>query len=184
MTLDADRTTGGVLMMWDRRALEKLEVMVGHFSVLVWWQGMGDGFIWACFGVYSPNDNNLRRQMWDELIGIQQLWEVPWCYIGDLNIVRFPSERLGGSRLTTAMENFSEFIEELNLIDLPLKGRSYTWSSGSDQPLMYRIDRALVSHDWEDHYPVVIQQVLPRPILEPIPMLVEARGILRGKSQI
>ena len=63
MTLDADRTTGGVLMMWDRRALEKLEVMVGHFSVLVWWQGMGDGFIWVCFGVYGPNDNNLRGQM-------------------------------------------------------------------------------------------------------------------------
>ena len=120
--------------------------------------------------------------MWDELIGIQQLWEVPWCYIGDLNIVRFPSERLGGSRLTTAMENFFEFIEELNLIDLPLEGGSYTWSSGSDQPFMYRIDRALVSHDWEDHYPVVIQRVLPRPILDHFPILVEAGGILREKS--
>ena len=45
--------------------------------------------------------------MWDEFIGIQQLWEVPWCYIGDFNIVQFPSEPLGGSRLTPAMENFS-----------------------------------------------------------------------------
>ena len=60
MTLDADRTTGGVLMMWYRRALEKLEVMVGHFSVSVQWQGVGDDFIWARFGIYGPNDNNLR----------------------------------------------------------------------------------------------------------------------------
>jgi len=58
--------------------------------------------------------------MWDEPMGIQQLWEVPWYYIGDFNIVCFPSERLGGSRLTLAMENFSEFIEVLSLIDLPL----------------------------------------------------------------
>ena len=64
--------------------------------------------------------------MWDELIGIQQLWDVPWCYIGDFNIIRFPSERLGRSHLTPAMEIFSEFIEELNLIDLPLEGGSYT----------------------------------------------------------
>ena len=45
------------------------------------------------------------------------------------------------------MEMFSEFIEELSLIDLPLEGRSYTWFSGSDQPSMSRTDRALVSHD-------------------------------------
>ena len=130
VALDVDQTVGGVLMTWDRRALEKLEVMGGHFSVSVRWQGVGDGFTWACFGVYGSNNNNLRGQMWDELIGIQQLWAVPWCYIGDFNIVRFPSELLGGSRLTTAMKNFSEFIEELNLIDLPLEGGSYTWSSG------------------------------------------------------
>ena len=126
VALDVDQTAGGVLLMWDRRALEKLEVLMGCFSVSVRWQGVGDGFIWACSGVYDPNDNNLRGQMWDELIGIQQLWDVPWCYIGDFNIIRFPSERLGRSHLTPAMEIFSEFIEELNLIDLPLEGGSYT----------------------------------------------------------
>ena len=29
VALDANQTVGGVLMMWDRRALEKLEVLVG-----------------------------------------------------------------------------------------------------------------------------------------------------------
>ena len=78
------------------------------------------------------------------------------------------------------MKNFSEFIEELSLIDLLLEGGSYTLSSCSDQPSMFRIDRALVSHDWEDHYPNVIQWVLPCPILDHFPILVEAR--LRGES--
>ena len=73
VALDADRIASQVLMMWDRRTLEKVEVMVGKFSISVRWQGMGDGFIWACSRVYGLNDNNLKGQLWDELIGIQQL---------------------------------------------------------------------------------------------------------------
>jgi len=144
--------------MWDRRVLDKLEFLVGSYSVLVQWQGVEDGFVWACSGVYGLNDNSMRGHMLDELVGIQQYWNIPWCCIGDFNIVRFASEQRGGSCLTSAMEKFSEFIENLNLIDLPLEGGRYTWSSGTDQPSMSRIDRALVSHDWEEHFLDVIQR--------------------------
>ena len=72
IALEADQTACGVLIMWDKRALEKMEAMVGTFLVSVKWQGVVDGFIWACSRVYGPNDNNERRHMWDELVGIQQ----------------------------------------------------------------------------------------------------------------
>ena len=47
---------------------------------------------------------------------------------------------------------------------------------------MSRIERVLVSHDWEDHYPDVTQRVLLRPISDYFPILVEVGGILREKS--
>ena len=159
--LEADRTVGGILLMWDKRVLDKVEVMVGTFLVSVKWHWVGDGFIWACSGVYGPNENDERGHMWDGLVGIQQYWRMLWCCFGDFNIVRFPSERRGETRLTLAMEKFSEFVENLNLVDLPLEGGSYTWSSGFDQLAMSRIDRTLVTSDWEDHFIDVIQRILP-----------------------
>lgn len=79
------------------------------------------------------------------------------------------------------MEKFSKFIEDLNLIDLLLEGGSYTWSSGTNQPLMSRIDRALVTPDWEEHYLDVIQRISPCPILDHSPILLKARGMAREK---
>jgi hypothetical protein len=51
-----------------------------------------------------------RRELWDELAWLMSWWEMPWYIGGDFNVVRFPSERLGVSDYSAAMEEFSKFI--------------------------------------------------------------------------
>jgi hypothetical protein len=41
---------------------------------------------------------------------------------GDFNVVRHPGERLRSSRQMQAMTDFTEFIFEQGLIDLPMVG--------------------------------------------------------------
>ena len=45
-----------------------------------------------------------------------------WCLVGDFNIIRYPSERLGCESFSLAMFAFSDLIENNSLVDLPLGG--------------------------------------------------------------
>ncbi len=89
-----------------------------------------DGFDWACSGVYGPHTDGERLELWNELSVVKHRWASPWCVIGDFNIIRVPSERWGFSSFSPAMVAFSDWIENLQLVDLPLVGGRYTWSNG------------------------------------------------------
>ncbi len=125
-----------------------------------------------------------RGAFWDELETIRKTWNDPWCVMGDFNMVCFLSERLGCNSFSPSMLAFFDFIESSYLVDLLLERGPYTLGKGSDPPSLSRIDRVLVSLDWEEQFPDVMQNLLPCPISDHHPILVEAGGMLRGKSSI
>ncbi|XP_059429183.1 uncharacterized protein LOC132162996 [Corylus avellana] len=147
--LDSCGASGGILIMWDTRVVEKVDVCVGTYSLAVSFKNVVDLSAWAYAEVYGPNLDRDRRFIWDELAGVLSWWNLPWCIGGDFNVTRFPSERSGGARLDSAMMGFSDFISEQGLMDLPLAGGAFTWSVSQDPPLWSRIDQFLISPDLE-----------------------------------
>ncbi|KAG2671254.1 hypothetical protein I3760_14G124900 [Carya illinoinensis] len=131
-----------------------------------------------CACIYGPNADNIRKLLWEEIAGIWSWWDLPWCIGGDFNITRFPSERSGNSQLSPAMTEFSDCIFDLNLVDLPLVGGPFTWSNNQTYS---RLDRFLISPDWECHYPEVSQKRLPRLCSDHFPILLDGGGIQGGR---
>ena len=144
VVIDAINTTGGVLLVWDKRVFEKVDCAVGRFSVNVLFKGVVDDFVWACSGVYGPNEDSQRGALWEELSRMHSRWNTAWCVFGDFNIIRYPSERFGCEAFSPAMFAFSDFIEANYLVDLPLEG---AWFRDSGLDCMSRIDRTLASVD-------------------------------------
>ena len=176
--------SGGILLMWDHRVVEKIDEAVGDFSVSYRFRGVIDQFEWAFSGVYGPQTDRERSLMWDELVGLASWWGIPWCVGGDFNVIRFPTEKLGwgGGKLSLQpcriFWNSPLISGSFGLLDIPLEGGSFTWSNNRTNVSMSRIDRFLYSSDWEDHFPAIHQKRLPRLLSDHYPIMLEWRFLL------
>ena len=128
--LNACSSAGGILICWDKRALEPLEWEVGQFSLSCRFRTMENGVTWAFTGVYGPFTRLEKEWLWEEVGAIRGIWEGPWCLGGDFNITLAQGERSRQGRVSSAMRRFAEVVDELGLVDLQLQGGAFTWSGG------------------------------------------------------
>ena len=81
--LGSEGASGGILLMWDRRVVEKIKEAVGQFSISCRFKNVSDQFEWAFTGIYGLNLNRKHQFMWEELAGLISWWNLPWCLGGD-----------------------------------------------------------------------------------------------------
>ena len=146
-TLDAYGSAGGILIYWDKRTLDVLEMEVGHFSTSCRLRNVEDELVWIFIGVYGPFSREVRDCLWEELGAIRGIWNDPWCLGGDFNVILSQRERSSQGRLTGAMRRFSQIVDELELLDLTLHGGVLTWSGGRNNQSWARLDRFLVTQN-------------------------------------
>lgn len=80
---------------------------------------LGDGFSHWVTVVYGPN-NSKEGCFRNELGAVGGFYSGCWCMDGDFNIPRSPSEKYSGGCITKSMQNFSNLIDDPNLLDIPL----------------------------------------------------------------
>ena len=62
-------------------------------------------------------------------------------------------------------------------------GGSYTWCGGLHNRSTSRLDRFLVSKDWDSHFSNLSQSLLPNPTSDHAPILLDGKGI-KGKKTL
>lgn len=153
--LQANGTRGGVIILWDRRLWKSINIQQGIYSVSVILESLQEQFRWCYTGVYGRHSNAARKDLWHELTAIKGIWDEHWVIGGDFNVCRYEHEKFNCLRRSRAMKSFSDIILELELLDLPLHGAQYTWSRGEEQLQATRIDRFLISSEWNDSFKAI-----------------------------
>jgi hypothetical protein len=92
---------------------------------------------------------------------------------GDFNLCRFPSDKSSGKINQKFADCFNDLINMWGLIVLNLGNRKFTWSNNQINNISAKLDRILVTTDWESAYPLVRVSALPKNTSDHNPLVVD-----------
>ncbi|XP_015949698.1 uncharacterized protein LOC107474585 [Arachis duranensis] len=168
--VELEGTSGGLLLMWDEMLFRMSNCYKGEGWLCVEGVLMKNEFHCAFCLVYGPHTRVEKLAVWEELSFIAGLCQVPICYMGDFNEVLQVDERKNQDKLTTSAEEFKSWIQDMQLVDLPLNDRKFTWYRDGSYS---RIDRVLVSVEWTEEFPEIRLKGGPRGLSNHCPIIVE-----------
>lgn len=83
-------------------------------------------------------------------------------YRGDFNEVLYLEDRSHATRRTRGIDEFYEFVDSNELINVPIFRAQYTWYNYQERPSLSKLDRFLISPEWDDYFAPVFIHTLPR----------------------
>ncbi|KAF9607829.1 hypothetical protein IFM89_001577 [Coptis chinensis] len=112
---------------------------------------------WHVSFIYEDHVSHKWKAVWDYIRAYKNVFLGPWIILGDFNVVAYSAKKEGGNPvLIRHMEDFVQFINDLDMIDLGFSGPSFTWSNNilGDANIRERLDRAIANSEWLDIFPL------------------------------
>ncbi|XP_058751351.1 uncharacterized protein LOC131624428 [Vicia villosa] len=136
---------GGLLILWKEGNVEVVSSFrgEGYLGIKVKWE---DHWYYV-INVYSSCVLEKKKRLWENLLCLKENFkDGEWIIGGDFNATKNSREkkRIAAAVNQSEMNLFADFIHNSSLVDIPCKGKKYTWYSG-DGKSMSRIDRFLIS---------------------------------------
>ncbi len=112
--------SGGIAMCWNARDFTCLEVIVRNYSLTLRLKHYSSGLVFYITNVYRPPTWDGKEEFCSELAALKGVRSGRWVLYGDFNLTRNQLERRGREGSRKLMSLFSNLINELELLDLPL----------------------------------------------------------------
>jgi hypothetical protein len=122
----------------------------------------GDVFEWILIGVYGAAQDALKPDFLADLVQICESETLPMLVGGDFNIIRRKEEKNNDNFNVRWPFIFNAIIESLDLREIILFGRQFTWASRREIPTYEKLDRVLANVEWEQNFPLVTVHAMNR----------------------
>ena len=99
---------------------------------------------WWVTVVYGPQGDQQKLEFLRELRAISTIVSDKWLLIGDFNLILDARDKSNSNLNRRLMSAFRDAVQDLELRELNLRGRKFSWSNDSTQT---RIDRAFCTSE-------------------------------------
>ena len=145
--------SGGIVVLWNSFVLTGRLIEIKQFGIIVHFTSNHNNEQWTLVNVYGPCQGLARDEFVHWLYNLTILDSENWLVLGDFNFIRSTENRnLPGGDVNDIFI-FNGIIGHLGLLELPIKGRSYTCSNMQDNPLLQQLDWFFTSANWISCYP-------------------------------
>jgi hypothetical protein len=143
-------------------------------------KNMADGNTFNVTGVYGPQVDSEKEEFLAELQAPRQSMLPKWVVMGDFNLI-YKATQKNNNRINFRMMNrFKSTLDSLELRELHLHGRQFTWSSGTEDPTLTKIDHLFCTEQWEMDHPNCYLQALSSSMSDHCPLLLSYIPVQRG----
>jgi hypothetical protein len=132
----AEGASGGIFIGWNGSIFDGMVLNISKFVVTVKFTSLHNAQDWTLTTVYGPCHGLERQDFVNCLNSLNVDDDSNWMFVGNFNFYRSLQDRYKeGSNMQDIMV-FNELISNLGLQEIPLKGRSFTWSNMQQNPLL------------------------------------------------
>jgi hypothetical protein len=102
--------------------------------------------------VYGPHGDLEKKIFIKDLINLKQAALPNWLMFRDFNLIYKIQDKSNDMLDHSRMLKFRRALDHLEMNEIDLLGRKFTWASSHQAPTMTRIDRAFATASWEEYY--------------------------------
>ncbi|XP_019258278.1 PREDICTED: uncharacterized protein LOC109236539 [Nicotiana attenuata] len=173
--------SGGIVFMWKEELVAVEEVVTTPQGIHAMVKVKPDHPPWLFSAIYASNLISERKLLWEQLTTIARTTTHNWFIGGDFNEVLKARDKFGGNPINLNRSNqFWNYINKCNLIDLGYKGSKYTWTNkrytSGNTLILERIDRCFANEGWIKQHPEASVLHLPRTHTDQCPLKSKWKG--------
>jgi hypothetical protein len=154
--------SGDILLGVRRDTMEVIAHSSGDYHIKLHICNRADNFTWILVAIYGAAQDEFKADFLRELVNLAKDNPYPILIGGDFNLLRFRHEKRKGRFDDHWPFLFNVVIDSLDLREVTMVGRQFTWTNSLLNPTFEKLDRVLMDANWESKFPMVSVRALER----------------------